>query len=189
MDCCKKLPSLVTPSTSISPVNKRSLSALFSKQHTGSFPSSTIISYMNLIPSLFPSFEGDNFPLYNWVIIQTFPGYLVEDLHHRGKVFHLMGSFFILMCLVPKQCPFLLSQPSQVWCCRRFPSHSLLLQRGLALIVQLIWHLSLISVSIISLNVSFSLECLRMSVDNFLLAFDPSRPFCWFQLNPSLPSQ
>lgn len=189
MGCSKKLLPLVTLSISISPVNKRSLSALFSKQHAGSFPSFTIISYINLIPCFFPSFEGDNFLLYNWVTTETFPGYLVEDVHHRVKIFHLMGSFLIFMCLIPKQCPFLLPQPPQAWCCRRLPSHSLLLQCGLALTMQLIWHLSHISVSIISLNPLFSLECLHMPDGNFLLAFDPSRPFCWFQLKLCLPFQ
>lgn len=65
----KKSRPLVTLSVAVSPVNERSLSALFSEQRAGSFPSFTIMSYMNLIPSLFPSSEGDKFPIYNGVII------------------------------------------------------------------------------------------------------------------------
>lgn len=87
MSCSEKLPPLVTPSVYIISVNERSLSALFSKQHAGCFASSTTISYTNMISSLFSSLERNNFPLHAWVIIQTFPCYLVEDVPHWEKSF------------------------------------------------------------------------------------------------------
>lgn len=81
-----------------------------------------------------------------------------------------------------QQHPLFLLQPS--WATGSLPTTC---NCNWALIVELVHYL--INVSLISLNPSFSAECLYILINTLLLEFDPPRPLCWFQLEVYLPFQ
>lgn len=159
---------------------------LFWKQRAGSFPSFT--TWFLLFP-LFPSppppfffllFECIN-SSYKLICNLDFCNLLNKESIPSGTNILCEKSPYPLV-FSTQQHPLFLLQPS--WATGSLPTTC---NCNWALIVELVHYL--INVSLISLNPSFSAECLYILINTLLLEFDPPRPLCWFQLEVYLPFQ